>query len=119
MPPTVSTTNDIRDQPCSRSRTYSPVTPVTRMTLLRLVWPDAMVTEDRGTFKSFAKNSMHASLARPSTGGVVKETFRASPSSPVMAFFFARGRTRTEKETPSDVSRITNIIHHRVTEARS
>jgi hypothetical protein len=28
-----------------------------------------MVTEDRGTFKSFAKNSMQASLALPSTGG--------------------------------------------------
>ena len=67
------------------------VTPATRMTLFRLLWPEAMVTEDRGTFKSFAKNSMQASLARPSTGGVVSETFRASPSSPVMAFFLARG----------------------------
>src|SRR5580704_7023073 len=28
------------------------------MILLRLLWPDAMVTEECGTFKSFAKNSM-------------------------------------------------------------
>jgi hypothetical protein len=49
-----------------------------------------MVTEDRGTFKSFAKNSMQAWLARPSMGGAIRETFSASPSSPVMPFFFAR-----------------------------
>jgi hypothetical protein len=59
-----------------------------------------MVTEDRGTFKSFAKNAMHASFARPSTGGVVMESFTASPTSPVMAFFFARGWTFTAKVTP-------------------
>ena len=57
-----------------------------------------MVTEDRGTFKSFAKNSMQAAFARPSTGGAVSETFSASPSSPVMAFFFARGWTLTAKD---------------------
>jgi hypothetical protein len=50
-----------------------------------------MVTEDRGTFKSFAKKSMQAWLARPSTGGEVIESFSASPSSPVMAFCLARG----------------------------
>src|SRR3954468_21372462 len=70
------------------------------MTLFRLVWPDAMVTEDRGTFKSFAKKSMQASLARPSTGGVVSESFSASPSSPVMAFVLARGCTFTANEIP-------------------
>jgi hypothetical protein len=69
------------------------------MTLFLLVWPEAMVTEDRGTFKSLAKNLMQASLARPSTGGVVSETFRVSPSSPVMAFFLARGWTLMEKLT--------------------
>src|ERR1700687_4055626 len=63
----------------------------TRMTLFLLLWPEAMVTEDRGTFKSLAKNSMHASLARPSMGGEVRETLSATPTSPVMAFFFARG----------------------------
>src|SRR5579862_8851421 len=76
------------------------------MTLLRLVWPDAMVTELRDTFKSFAKNSMQASLALPSTGGEVKETFRASPSSPVMSFFFALGWTFIAKATPSFVCRM-------------
>jgi len=82
-----------------RTRTCSAVSPATRMTLFRLVWPDAMVTEDRGSFKSFAKNLMQASLARPSTGGVVRETLSASPTSPVMAFFVARGWTRMAKVT--------------------
>jgi hypothetical protein len=65
--------------------------PATRMTLFRLVWPEAMVTEDRGTFKNLAKNSMQTALARPSTGGAVSDTFNASSNSPVMAFFLARG----------------------------
>src|SRR5689334_10841449 len=74
------------------------------MTLFRLPAPDAMVMEDLGTFKSFAKNSMQASLARPSMGGVVRESLMASPSSPVMAFFLARGWTLTTKLTASSVS---------------
>ncbi len=65
-----------------------------------------MVTEDRGTFKSFAKNSMHAESARPSIGGVVSETLSASPSSPVMAFLFARGCTLMLKVAPRSDSRI-------------
>jgi hypothetical protein len=65
--------------------------PATRIVLLRLLWPEAMVTEDRGTFKSFAKNSMQASFARPSVGGTVRESLSASPTSPVIAFLFARG----------------------------
>src|SRR5690242_13454622 len=83
-----------------RCLTSSEDNPRTRMTLLRPVWPDAMVTEDRGTFKSFARNSMQASLARPSMGGVVSESFNASPTSPVMAFFLARGWTLTAKVEP-------------------
>jgi hypothetical protein len=35
-----------------------------------------MVTDERGTFKRLAKNSMQASLARPSTGGAVIESLR-------------------------------------------
>jgi len=81
-----------------------------RMTLFRLVWPEAMVTEERGTFKSFAKNSMQASLARPSTGGLVRETFNASRNSPVMAFFFARGWTLTAKVIVLSCSWIANIV---------
>jgi hypothetical protein len=92
-----------------RLRNSSAESLATRMTLFLLLWPEAMVTEDRGTFKSLAKNSMHASFARPSMGGVVKETLRASPISPVMAFFFARGRTFTAKLTPSSNSWIASM----------
>jgi len=42
--------------------------PLTRITLFRLFWPEAMVTDDRGAFKSFANNSMQAWFALPSTG---------------------------------------------------
>jgi hypothetical protein len=45
--------------------------PTTRITFLRLLRPDAMVMEERGSFKRFARNSMQASLARPSAGGAV------------------------------------------------
>src|SRR5437879_12640082 len=69
-----------------------------------------MLTEARGTFKRFAKNSMQASLARPSTGGAVRETLSASPSSPVIAFFFAPGWSLTAKVAPVEVSRI-GIMH--------
>jgi len=43
---------------------------------------------------------MQASLARPSVGGDVRDSLSASPSSPVMAFFFARGWTLTANVTP-------------------
>jgi len=71
------------------------------MTFRRLVWPEAMVTEDLGTIKSFAKNSTQAWLARPSTGGEASESLSAPPNSPVMAFFLARGWILTAKVTPS------------------
>jgi hypothetical protein len=61
-----------------------------RITLLRLVWPEAMVTEERGTFKSLARNSMQAWLARPSMGGELREILSALLTSPVIAFFLAR-----------------------------
>ena len=54
---------------------------------------------------------MQASLARPSTGGAVSEIFKASPTLPVIAFFFARGCTLIAKETLSSISQIANIIH--------
>jgi len=88
----------------SRLRTSSADIPETRITLFRLLWPDAMVTEERGTFKSLAKNSMQAALALPSTGGAVSATLRASPTSPVRAFFLERGWTLTAKVAPLDVS---------------
>src|SRR5580692_3177744 len=80
------------------------------MTFLRLVSPEAMVTEDRETSKRFVKNSMHAPFARPSIGGAVKANFSASPTSPIRAFFFARGCTLTTKLTPTAVSRIMDSI---------
>ena len=70
--------------------------PTTRITFLRLLWPDAMVTEERGTFKSFAKNSMQAWLARLRRVGGQRQ-FQRIPDSPVMAFFLARGWTLTAK----------------------
>ena len=47
---------------------------------------------------------MQASLARPSTGGAVKDSLMASPSSPVIAFFLARGWILTAKVAPAGVS---------------
>ena len=41
---------------------------------------------------------MQAALALPSTGGAVSATLSASPTCPVIAFFFARGWTRTWNE---------------------
>ncbi len=75
--------------------------PATRITFRLLFSPDAILTDDRGTSKNFARNSMQASLARPSTGGAVSPTFSASPSSPTMPFLFARGCTFTAKLTPA------------------
>src|SRR5713226_233681 len=86
--------------------------PATRITLFRLVWPAAIVMEERGRFKSFAKNSMQASLAFPSTGGAVSESFSASPTSPVIAFFLARGWILTAKVAPSGEFFIAAIERH-------
>src|SRR5579871_3264948 len=47
---------------------------------------------------------MQASLALPSTGGAVRETFRASPSAPETALFLARGWTLTLKLAPPAMS---------------
>jgi hypothetical protein len=90
----------------SRFRNSATDKPATRTTLFRLVNPAAILTDALGTFKSPAKNSTHASFAFPSTGGAVRETFNASPTSPVIAFFLARGCTRTANVTPSACSRI-------------
>jgi len=59
--------------------------------------------------QKFAKNSMQASLALPSAGGAVSATLRASPTCPVIAFFFARGWTLTAKLTPAGKFLITAI----------
>jgi len=62
---------------------------------------------------------MQASLARPSTGGAVKASFSASPNSPVMAFFRARGWTLIAKVTPTAVSRIGIMNSNYTTESQS
>src|ERR1700740_662876 len=80
-----------RVQLTRRCLTCCAVRPPTRITLLRLLRPAAILTEERGTFKRFEKKSMQASLALPSRGGAVRETFSTSPISPAMAFFLARG----------------------------
>jgi len=49
-------------------------------------------------------------LARPSIGGAVRESFKASPTSPVIAFFFARGCTFTAKQTPALPSSILIMV---------
>lgn len=93
--------------------------PVTRITFLRLVSPDAMVTEERGTSKRFAKNSMQALFALPSSGGAVRASFSASPTSPVMAFFLARGCTLIAKVTPAAVLRIEIMVFDFTAESQS
>src|ERR1700678_691881 len=100
--PSPSPTIDIKrnDQQPRRSRIFSADKPATQITLIRLARPAAIVTDERDTFKSFAKKSMQAWLALPSAGGAMRDSFRASPSSPVRAFFFARGWTLTAKLTP-------------------
>src|ERR1700674_409331 len=103
-----------------RFLTSSADNPATLITFVRLLAPDAMVTEERGTFKSFARKSVQASLARPPTGGAVNESLSASPTSPVIAFFLARGWTLIVKVTPDSLSWIGSIerLHHRVTETQ-
>jgi len=75
--------------------------------------------EDRGTSKRFAKNSMQASFARPWIGGAVKANLRASPSSPVIAFFLALGWTLTANVAPVGVSRIGIMNFDFATESQS
>src|ERR1700722_17408667 len=92
--------------------------PATRITLFRLVSPDAIVMEERGTSKRFAKNSMQAPFARPSVGGAVKASFIALPTSPIRAFFLARGFTLTAKVAPAGVSRIGITNYNSTTDRR-
>jgi hypothetical protein len=88
----------------NRSLTSAAEIPTTRMILFRLVSPAPIITADRGTRRMSEKNSTHASLARPSTGGAVNATFSASPNSPTIAFRFARGWTLIANVTPAAVS---------------
>ena len=90
----------------SRSLTSAAEIPTTRIILFRLVWPAAIITADRGTRRSSERKTTHAAFAFPSTGGAAKATFSASPTSPRIAFFFARGWTLIANVTPAAVSLI-------------
>ena len=78
---------------CRLSRQSPPLARITGGHSRRTLW----LTEERGAVKSLAKNSKHglnaASVHR--WKGAFNESFRASPTSPVMAFFLARGWTLT------------------------
>src|SRR5881227_3719881 len=89
---------------CNLSQIQAAVQPAMRMTLFRLLSPETIETDERGIVNNSARNSIQASLARPSTGGEVKAILRASPTSPSTEFRRARGWTRTAKVTPAGVS---------------
>ena len=61
---------------------------------------------------------MQASFARPSVGGAVKASFIALPTSPIRAFFLARGFTLTAKVAPAGVSRIGITNYNSTTDRR-
>jgi len=63
-----------------------------------------MVTDERGTFKTLAKNLIQASFALPLTGGAVRQSLSASPSTPAIASFLARACTFTSKVTAPSCS---------------
>jgi hypothetical protein len=62
---------------------------------------------------------MHASFARPSVGGAAKASFIAPPTSPISAFFLARGFTLIAKVAPAAVSRIGITNYNFTTESQS
>ena len=76
------------------------VTPRTSILLVRLRSPLRILTADFGVFKSCARNSMSASLARPSTAGACRRILMAPPISPATSSLEARGCTRTAKTRP-------------------
>jgi hypothetical protein len=83
------------------------------MTLFRLLCPETIVIEARGTFKSSVKKSTQASFARPSTGGAVKATLSASPNCPTTAFRLARGWSFNRNVTPAAVSLTAIMPNHK------
>src|SRR5581483_11472287 len=83
------------------SSTRAALIPTTRITLFRLRLPADIVTDERGTFKRWAKNRMQASLALPSTGAAAISNSRAVPSTPAICSRRALGWTFTENVTES------------------
>jgi hypothetical protein len=91
----------------SRRRTSRAEMPVIWMALFRLLGPETIVNEERGWPKSSARNSMQASLARPSAGGASKASLSASPVCPTIAIRRALGWTLTLRTIPCRFSRTT------------
>src|SRR5215472_2347324 len=80
------------------------------MRFVRLRSPLRILTADLGVFKSCARNSMSASLARPSTADACNRTFNAPQISPETSSLLARGRTRTWKTTAPFLSCISSTV---------
>jgi len=91
----------------SRRRTSRAEMPVIWMALFRLLGPETIVNEERGWPKSSARNSMQASLARPSAGGASTASLSASPVCPTIAIRRALGWTLTLRTIPCRFSRTT------------
>src|SRR5229473_2353320 len=75
------------------------VTPRISTRLLRLRWPETILTADLGVIKRCARNSHSASLARSSSAGACRRTFSAPPSTPAISVLLARGCARTGRTT--------------------
>jgi len=88
----------------------SPDFGLTKISLVRLVWPDRMSRQDLGTSRHFAKNVTHILLAALSTGAAVSLIFSFSPWIPVIEFFDDRGWTWTVKIRPWGCFRMGIII---------
>ena len=75
------------------ARAFSALNLFIKTSLFRPVSPRIMDTDDFGTEKSRAMNSISASLALPSTGGAASATASAPLRSPFILFLAARGVT--------------------------
>lgn len=73
-----------------------------KIRLVRLVWPDKIVSVETGTLRHLARYLRQALLAAPSTGAAVSLIFKASPCIPAMLFCDARGCILILKLTPSE-----------------
>src|SRR5207249_9187712 len=78
------------------------------MRFVRLRSPLRILTADLGVFKSCARKSISASLARLSRAGACNRTFNAPPISPATSSLLARGCTRTGKTTAPFLSCISS-----------
>jgi hypothetical protein len=73
------------------ARTCAAVAPRTSTRLVRLRWPETILTAACGTFKQTARKWRSASLARPSTGGAARRMRSAPSRSPAASSREARG----------------------------